>query len=235
MKLGLLSPLAAAVALLALAACAPKPVELGFVDHVKAGMIEQDVYVEKAAGSGQVFRINPDEFEAYKDAQVFATTKVVHHAPFNADRNGPYPKGRTLGMTLADWLSASGSASYVCKGDQGTIDASFTKLVPNGLYTMWYAFAGKGHMGCKDCPFATVDFPMGKPDGSQSFFTAGADGSAGFKLDFSPCLELSGERLMAMLAIAYHSDGNTYGPDPGPFGLGSHVQLFVALPDKGAK
>ena len=73
------------------------------------------------------------------------------------------------------------------------------------------------------------------PDGSQSFFTAGADGGAGFNLDFSPRLELSGERLMAMLAIAYHSDGNTYGSDPGPFGLGSHVQLSVPLPDKGAK
>ncbi len=128
MKLGFLSPLAAAVALLALGACAPKPVELGFVDRVKAGLIEQDVYVAKAAGSGEVFRIDPD--------------------------------------------------------------------------------------------------------GSPSFFTAGADGGADFKLDFSPSFELSGERLMAMLAIAYHGDGNTYGPDPGPFGLGSHVQLFVPLPDK---
>lgn len=232
MKLRPLSPLAAAVALLALGACAPKSVELGFVDHVEAGMIEQDVYVEKAAGSGEVFRINPDEFETYKNAQVFATTKVVHHSPFNPDANGPYPKGRTLGMTMADWLSASGSASYVCEGDRGTIDASFAKLVPYGLYTMWYAVAEKSHMGCKDCPFATVDFPMGAADGSQSLFTADADGGAGFKLDFSPCLELSGERLMAMLAIAYHSDGNTYGPDPGPLGLGSHVHLFVPLPDK---
>ncbi len=41
--------------------------------------------------------------------------------------------------------------------------------------------------------------------------------------------------MMAMLVIAYHSDGNTYGPDPGPFGTGSHVQLFVPLPDNGAK
>ncbi len=65
MKLGLLSPLAAAVALLALGACAPKPVELGFVDHVKAGMIEQDVDVEKAAGSGEVFRINPDGLRSF--------------------------------------------------------------------------------------------------------------------------------------------------------------------------
>ncbi len=93
MKLGLLSPLAAAAALLALAACAPKPMELGFVDHVKAGLIEQDVYVEKAAGSGEVFRINPGEFETYKDAQVFATTNVGHHSPFQRGSQWALPEG----------------------------------------------------------------------------------------------------------------------------------------------
>ena len=90
-------------------------------------------------------------------------------------------------------------------------------------------------MGCKDCPFATVDFPMGDSDGSQSVFQTDANGNADFALDFSPCLQMSNKRLMAMLAIAYHSDGNTYGPSPGPFGIGSHVQLFTGLPEKGAK
>ena len=230
-----LTPLFAGIALLVLGACAQKPVELTFVDHVEAGLIEQDVYVEKTAGSGEVYRINPDEFDAYKNAPIFATTKVVHHAPFNADRNGPYAKGQSLGMSLEDWLSASGKATYVCTRDQGRIDASFTKLVPNGIYTLWYAFAGQAHMGCKDCPFATVDFPMGESDGSQSVFQSDANGNADFALDFSPCLQMSNKRLMAMLAIAYHSDGNTYGPSPGPFGIGSHVQLFTGLPEKGAK
>ncbi|MEE9249777.1 MAG: hypothetical protein V3U93_01455 [Alphaproteobacteria bacterium] len=91
MKRGFLVPLAA-VTLPALSACAPKPVELGFVDHVKAGLIERDVYVEKAAGSGEVFRINPDEFEAYKNVQLFATTKVEHRSPFDADHNGLWYK-----------------------------------------------------------------------------------------------------------------------------------------------
>ena len=235
MTRAILTPLVAALALLLLGACAQKPIEVTFVDHIKADLIEQDVFVEKTVGSGEVYRINPDEFDTYKNAPVFATTKVVHHAPFNADHNGPYAKGRALGMSLADWLSASGNATYVCKRDKGRIDASFTKLVPNGTYTLWYAFAGKAHMGCKDCPFSTVDFPMGAPDGSQSVFQADGSGSADFGLDFSPCLELTGERLMAMLAIAYHSDGNTYGPGPGPFGIGSHVQLFAGLPEKDAK
>jgi hypothetical protein len=37
---------------------------------------------------------------------------------------------------------------------------------------------------------------------------------------------------MAGLAIAYHSDGNTYGAEPGDFGLNSHVQMFLGLPPR---
>ena len=33
-----------------------------------------------------------------------------------------------------------------------------------------------------------------------------------------------------MLAINYHSDGKTYKADPGPFGIYSHIPLFVMLP-----
>ena len=221
------------VAALFLSACSDVgPLKLSFVDHVTADMIEQDVYVEKTAGSGEVYRINPDEFEKYKNARAYGTAEVIHHAPFNPEHNGPYAKGQDLGFTLAEWLSGTGAGTYTCRAGTGKVDVSFNKLVPNGGYTMWYAFAGKSHMGCKDCPFATVDFPMGTPDGAQSVFTADANGNARFNLSFKPCLELSGERLMAMLAIAYHSDGNTYGPDPGPFGRGTHVQLFTGLPDK---
>ena len=208
------------------------PLKLSFVDHVKAGMIEQDVYVEKVAGSGQVHRINPDEFEKFKDAQAYGTANVIHHAPFNPDANGPYEKGQDLGFTLAEWLAGSGTGTYTCRAGTGTLDVTFSKLVPNGVYTMWYAVAGKSHMGCKDCPFATVDWPMGSSDGAQSVFNADASGNAHFNQSFKSCLELSDKRLMAMLAIAYHSDGNTYGPNPGPFGRGSHVQLFTGLPDK---
>jgi len=35
------------------------------------------------------------------------------------------------------------------------------------------------------------------------------------------------------LAIAWHSDGKTYASDAGPFGLTSHVQLFLLLPPAG--
>ena len=35
-----------------------------------------------------------------------------------------------------------------------------------------------------------------------------------------------------MLAINYHSDGKTYGPLPGAFGLNAHIPLFVMLPKR---
>ena len=215
---------------LALAACAAQPTPLEFVDHVEAGLIEQDVYVERAPGSGEVYRINPDEFEAYRNVPIYGTKAVVVHSPFNPEHNGPYKRGRALGMTLADWLAGTGTALYSCDGGTARIDASFQDLVPNGIYTMWYAFAGQAHMGCPDCPFSTIDFPVGTADGSQSAFKADSFGTASFALDFEPCLQLTDERLATMLAIVYHSDKNTYGPAPGPFGKSSHIQLFTMLP-----
>jgi hypothetical protein len=36
--------------------------------------------------------------------------------------------------------------------------------------------------------------------------------------------------MVAGLAIAYHSNGDTYGALPGAFGLNSHIQLMTMLP-----
>ena len=106
--------------------------------------------------------------------------------------------------------------------------------MPNGTYTVWNFLAGKPHMGCADCPFATIDFPMGASDGSQSAFTAGADGKATYQASFEPCLRLGDDLLFSGLALAYHSDGKTYGKNPGEFGNKTHVQIFAGLPDDGA-
>ncbi len=35
-----------------------------------------------------------------------------------------------------------------------------------------------------------------------------------------------------MLAINYHSDGKTYGGDPGEFGYNAHIPLFLMLPNR---
>jgi len=207
---------------------------LDFVDHLKAGMIEQDVYVERIKGSGKVYRVTVKQKETYINAPIYTTASSVHHAPFAMDKTGPYKRGKKLGFTLGQWLSGTGKASYSCKAGQGKLTASFEKLVPHGLYTMWYAYAVKRHMGCAKCPFATLDFPVGKPDGTQNIFYADGMGNARYQASFKPCIELGSGPIMAMLAIAYHSDGKTYGPSPGPMGSVAHVQLFTGLPGEGA-
>lgn len=207
---------------------------LGFVDHLKAGMIEQDVYVEKSSGSNMVFRVTKKERAKYLNAPLYSTASPVHHAPFDMGKLGPYKKGKNLGFTLGEWLSGTGKASYSCKNGTGSVSATFKSLVPNGLYTMWYALAAKSHMGCADCPFATLDFPLGNSKGTNNLFTANGAGDASFQASFSPCLTLGNTRIVPMLAIAYHSDGKTYGPGPGPMGSVAHVQLFSPMPDEGA-
>ena len=82
-------------------------------------------------------------------------------------------------------------------------------------------------------PFiGTYDLPLGSRDGAQSVFTADAGGEARFERSFKPCLQLTGEHLAAGLALAWHSDGKTYGVEPGGFGSVSHIQLYTGLPKR---
>lgn len=208
--------------------------DIGFVSHVTAGMVEQDAYIEKVPGSGEVFRVTADEAKKYLDFPAYTTKTSHHHVPFAPVGAGPFEKGKALGMTLGEWLAGTGTADYTCKGGAATIKIDFEKLVPNGIYTVWYFLAGKPQMGCADCPFGTIDFPMGGGDGSQSVFTAGADGKATYEASFSPCLMLGNDLIFSGMALNYHSDGKTYGKEPGEFGNKAHIQIFAGLPDEGA-
>jgi hypothetical protein len=106
-------------------------------------------------------------------------------------------------------------------------ERAFTKLVPNAVYTMWYAFVPAPPTK----PFTgALDLPLGARDGSQTKFASDAAGNAHFEASFSPCLQPSNDQLMAMLAIAWHSDGKTHGSSGGPFGKTSHGQIFAPLP-----
>ncbi len=88
-------------------------------------------------------------------------------------------------------------------------DLSFRHLVPHGLYTLW-CFAGSLT-------------PCGASDGSENSFQADAAGNASVTLRLAPL------RPKTIIAIAYHSDGQSHGPLPGDFGLNTHVQLMVTL------
>ena len=80
--------------------------------------------------------------------------------------------------------------------------------------------------------FHTYDIPLGAPDGTQAKFLADGKGKAIYQAAFEPCLQGTNAQLMAGLAIAYHSDNETHGYEPGPMGNKSHVHLFAMLPDQ---
>ena len=204
----------------------PVEIELTFVDHIGAEMTEQDVFVRRDGQPG-VWRATPGDRDL--GAPVFTSAEPVPHDPFDPMAVGPYPVGQDLGMTLGDWLGAEGHGSYSCVDGEGEIDITFTGLVPDGVYTMWNFYMASPPTD----PFiGTYDLPFGNRDGSESVFQADASGNAHFERSMAPCLQLSGEHLMAGLAIAWHSDGETYGALPGDFGYNSHAHLFVGLPQR---
>ncbi|NVO58369.1 hypothetical protein HW561_21535 [Rhodobacteraceae bacterium B1Z28] len=206
---------------------AAESMSLTFIFHIDDGMAEQDVFYEKVPGSGEVFR--PTAATRDMDVPLYAPGIEVKHNFLDTSDTGPYPKGRPLGLTLGDWFAAKGSGTYTCSNGVGTVDLAFENLVPGGVYTIWHDFM----VWPPTDPFiGTYDLPFGARDGSENTFVANGDGSADFERTISPCLQLSGEHLAADLGLAWHSDGQTYGPLPGEFSTVTHVQMYVALPER---
>ena len=202
-------------------------IKLAFVTHLDADLPEQDVYIERVPGSGDVYRVTRGDNDM--SAPLYAAAETVEHDPFNPDSIGPHPKGKPLGITLGERLKHRGTGTYTCVDGEGKLDTSFSGLVPNGVYTMWHAFV----VLPPTTPFSgALDIPLGARDGSTSSFVADAEGNASFVHTFTPCLQMSDVWTTSLLAIAYHSDGKTYGADPGEFGLTTHVPLFLGLPNR---
>jgi hypothetical protein len=229
-SLGILVALSAALALSActgVVAVEPRPqvTALQAVTHLTAGIAEQDVYIERTAGSGEVERVVPGEEAGLLDLPIYAASELVEHDLFGTGDLplGPYAKGEALGMTLGEWLAATGHGSYTVIGSRARIELTFEDLVPNGLYTVW----------CSRVSYPPnieiVDKPCGDADGTQNIFTADAQGQAHFELELA-ALPPSTAETGTVIAMAYHSDGQTYGAYPGDFGKNSHVQLAAMIP-----
>ncbi len=206
---------------------APEAMLLAFIFHIDEGLAEQDVFLERVSGSGEVFR--PTGATRAMDAPLYAPAEAVPHTPLQTENTGPWAKGKPLGITLGQWFAARGEGRCTCEDGMGHVDIRFENLVPDGLYTMWHDFA----IWPPTEPFiGFYDTPFGARDGSESAFTADAEGSAHFVRTITPCLQLSGEQLISELAIAWHSDGRAYGYTPGEFSTDTHVQLYVPLPTR---
>jgi hypothetical protein len=206
---------------------APVSLSLNFSFHTEMDMAEQDVFIEREAGSDEIWRVTKADQDW--NAPLYRAARPIEHNPFDGNAVGPYQKGESLDMTLGQWFAAEGKGSYTCENGKGHIDVNFTSLAPNGVYTMWHAFMAMP----PTTPFiGTFDLPMGARDGSQSVFNSDAAGSARFQRDFTPCLQMSGEHLAGMLAVNWHIDANTYGVLPGEFAENAHIQLFTLLPKR---
>lgn len=204
---------------------APVAFEVSFRYHVADDVAEQDVYLEATPGSDDVFRPTPAERNL--DAPLYAAAEPQSHAPFDAKDLGPFPKGASLDLTLGDWYGGTGEGSYTCENGEGHLKVAFEGLIPEGVYTLWHYFVAWPPTE----PFiGTYDLPVGSRDGAQSVFVADAEGHGVYDQSFKPCLQLTGEHLAAGLALNWHSDGLTYGVEPGAFGKNAHIQLYSDLP-----
>lgn len=199
-----------------------------FVNHIQAKLPEQDVFIEQSQGGSEVVRVGVEEGKdpANLAKTVFASATFVEHDPFKVGKNplGPFSKGKNLGFTLGDWLAATGTGTYTVTGNEAEVDISLQKLVPDGMYTVW----------CSRVTFppspAVVDKPCGATDGSENVFTADKDGNGKYSVKLSSPLEESTKETVSVIALAYHSDGKTYGANPGEFGKATHVHIFYILP-----
>jgi hypothetical protein len=196
---------------------------LVFVNHILMGLAEQDVYL--ANEDGTVQRIPGDVPLASIGQALYASSEAQEHDPFGMGETplGSFPMGAELGMTLGSWLKAGGSGSYAVDGDTSQIELHLNNLVPGGVYTVWCSVVTLP-------PEHTItDTPCGAADGSENSFTADEDGNATFSVA-SFVLPATTDTSLSMVALAYHSDGNTYGISPGDFGLNSHVQIIAVVP-----
>ncbi len=207
-----------------------EPVDLFFTFFSHAGFPEQDVFLPCADQPDMVCRVQPKDVATRRDEQLFGSADMILHDPANLEAVGPYAPGRALGITLGDWLLAGGTARLSCDDlGRGRVRARFDNLVPNAVYTMWFAWIARPMLPCR---FATSDNPIGAMDGSESAFRTDDKGNARFQATHVPCFELSGERVWTLLLIAYHSDDAVYGAWVGPMGQVSHVHMFQMLPSE---
>lgn len=196
-------------------------VRFQFMTFVQNAMPEQDVYIERdGLAADLVMRIDPAEIKggAILSKALYASTKANVHDTHRVTANplGPFPKGLALGFTLGQWLSARGVGTYSVTGDSALIDVSFRRLVSDGLYSLW----------CVPSPGRPPgQLPCGAMDGTENTFHADASGNGSLRVR---------TRLLppgGVIAIAYHSDGLTYGQVPGELGRNAHIHLVFFLPD----
>jgi hypothetical protein len=129
-------------------------------------------------------------------------------------------------VTWGEWSDVEGGAAVKCINQGSHVVAHFSGLIPNGQYSAWIvAFDSPGFNGTTLANAFTFG-PLGLQDGSQNAFVADDNGEGQISGTLPPgpmsiihtrpfdgCLT---DELEFHVAIAYHGDGLTHGPTPGP-------------------
>jgi hypothetical protein len=140
---------------------------------------------------------------------------------FNRNDNGPItcnpvlaPDGHQL--TLGEFVTAKGTASVKCinKGTHSVLH--FSGLLPNGVYTAWLVFVDPSGVLLGAGALGTTN-PI------ENFFTASPSGEGQLSVTTpEQNLSIVGQvgacwlDVPAEVHLAYHSDNQTHGPEPGP-------------------
>jgi hypothetical protein len=188
-------------------------VEVKFLDDFDVSAPLQDVYIDAGVVRPEG-EMTPDMLEQPIYGVTVDNPPDFFEPPFDV---GPYDRGAALGITLGDWLSATGTGTYNVNGDQATLDLQFENLVPEGVYTLW----------CNQINFAEasiVERPCGALSGSENTFVADDEGNLAVTLEID-AFPAPTDEIINEVALAYHSDGQTYGRRAGEFGHNVHVQL----------
>ena len=208
---------------MAIAQGTQRTVNITFDNGIQSSRALADVFVESEGGSpDQVVRLDA---AGAKDPANLAKMLYASTVPVDPGSKsmGPFPKGAALGVTLQQWLAATGTGTYTVNGTSADLNVSFKNLVPNGTYTLWCVIDSS-------VPSISPDLlPCGASDGSQNVFKADPQGNGTFKLTMKRLPETTQERPV-VIAPSYHNDGKTHGANPGDFGLNSHVQLTFMIP-----
>lgn len=125
-------------------------------------------------------------------------------------------------VTLGQWLDASGKAKIKCRNDgTTTIDLKFKKLIPNGVYTLWF-----------ETTFSPS--PLG---GLPNVMIPDDHGKASYSRTVAGCIlePVPGENFVTAITVEYHSDGQVYGGFPVPvlepgFVIGVQAQDQLGFP-----
>lgn len=124
-------------------------------------------------------------------------------------------EGKPLNITLGLWLGAAGTSEVEAVGERDRVTASFTGLIPGGLYSLFaVTFQPSGNT------FAPLD-----GTGGSTNFVALSRGTAR-KTVLTPARLTHANAIL----LLYHSDGQTHGASRGAPGVTAHHQLIARVP-----